>query len=132
MRKKKGKFVCTARTEPEAAALGRKVVVKSIGDVIARQLANEETRELMQYRHHFEHVPGQIKDVFSGRQYQRLREHGFWSGEHDVCISLACDGFTPSKSGRKSNLTMILLNNYNLPPDKRYVGINYLDLFQET
>jgi hypothetical protein len=49
-----------------------------------------------------------------------------------VCISLACDGFTPSKSGRKSNLTMILLNNYNLPPDKRYVGINYLDLFQET
>jgi hypothetical protein len=43
MRKKKGKFVCSARTESEAVALGRKVVIKSIGDVLARQLANDET-----------------------------------------------------------------------------------------
>lgn len=119
MRKKKGRFICPARTKAAADAMGRKVIVKSIGDIIARQLANEETRALMQYRHEFVHVPGKTRDVFSGRRYRKLREHGFWSGQHDVCLGLGCDGFTPSKSGKKSNLTMVLLNNYNLPPDKR-------------
>ncbi|KAI8888688.1 hypothetical protein K501DRAFT_172814, partial [Backusella circina FSU 941] len=95
--------------------------IKSNGDIIARQLANEETRELMQYRHQFQQVAGKSSDMFSGQKYQRLREHGFWSGQHDVCIGLGCDGFTPSKNGKKSNLTMIMLTNYNLPPEKRYV-----------
>lgn len=118
MRKKKRKFVCPARTKSDAVALGRKVIVKSIGDVLARQLANEDTRNLMQYRHNFVHSD-QIEDVFSGTNYQHLRQQGFWSGQHDVCIGLSCDGFTPSKSGKKSNLTMIMLTNYNLPPTVR-------------
>lgn len=118
-REKNKKRVCTAPTEAEAIAQGRIVTYKSVGDLIARQLADKNTRQLMQYRHSYEHREGEWEDVFDGRNYQTMLASNDFSENDDVAIGLFIDGFVPSKSGRKSNLTLVLLINFNIPPEYR-------------
>jgi hypothetical protein len=73
----------------------------------------------MQYRHSYEHREGEWEDVFDGRNYQTMLASNDFSENDDVAIGLFIDGFVPSKSGRKSNLTLVLLINFNIPPEYR-------------
>lgn len=118
-REKNKKRVCNAPTEAEAIAQNRKVTYKSVGDLVARQLADENTRQLMQYRHNYDHRDGEWEDVFDGLNYQTMLADHEFDGADDVAIGLFIDGFVPSKSGRKSNLTLVLLIKFNLPPEKQ-------------
>jgi hypothetical protein len=89
----------------------------SIGDQISRQLANNETRELMQCRANYISEPDVYRDIFDGVQYQRMKnEKGLFEGDDDVAVALFIDGFKATRGVASSSLTLINLLNMNLDP----------------
>ena len=80
------------------------------------------------YRNQFSHTDGLVRDAFDGRWYQKLckthvvidgvhQPHKFFSGENNIALSLATDGFLLFSRRRSGpSATPILLLNLNLPP----------------
>lgn len=88
------------------------------------------------YRANYDHIPGQCSDIFDGDHYQGLRKtrvtidneplpHWFFSDSRDIALGLSFDGFGPFKR-RKHTCWPIVLFNYNLPPEERFLLANII------
>ena len=84
----------------------------SVGDSVARLLATDEIRELMKYRHKYQHQVGVYNDYFDGAEYQKLlATTDLFSSEHDVALALFVDGFRADHSNKRSKLAILHLLN---------------------
>jgi len=81
-------------------------------------------------------MPGTTTDIFDGLHYRLLlREHvvvgdqmlphNYFSDQRDITLSFATDGFAPFKKW-KHTTWILLVFNYNLPPDQRFQKDNIL------
>jgi hypothetical protein len=87
--------------------------------------------KLMRYRSTYKSEEDTYQDIFDSGNYTRLKEeyvtiggirqgHKFFSNEHDIALGLSLDGFCPFKR-RNQTCWPIILFNYNLPPDLRFL-----------
>jgi Transposase family tnp2. len=94
---------------------------------------NPDLAEKMKYRGH-EHIhnPGNITDIHDGSVYRELLDkpvvvdgkelrHKYFSDSRDVALGLSTDGFAPFRR-RKRTAWPLLLFNYNLPPELRFLA----------
>ena len=51
--------------------------------------------------------------------------HTYFSNDHNIALSFATDGFTPFKN-QKQTVWILLIFNYNLPPDECFQRDNIL------
>jgi Transposase family tnp2 len=90
----------------------------------------------MRYRGDFVSEENIVKDIFDGENYKHLREdyvtigevpqtHKFFSDNRDIALGLSLDGFCPFKR-RNQTCWPLILFNYNLPPDVRFLLHNIL------
>jgi hypothetical protein len=81
-------------------------------------------------------VPGTTTDIFDGLHYLSLLgervvigdqslPHNYFSDHRDIALGFATDGFAPFKK-RKYTAWVLLIFNYNLPPDQRFQTDNIL------
>jgi Transposase family tnp2 len=80
--------------------------------------------------------PGTITDIFDGLHYRSLLgepvvvgdqtyPHNYFSDNRDIALGFATDGFAPFKR-RKLTAWILLIFNYNLPPEQRFRKDNIL------
>ena len=80
--------------------------------------------------------PGTKTDIFDGLHYRSLLEervvvgdrtypHNYFSDNRDIALGFATDGFAPFKK-RKQTAWILLIFNYNLPPEQRFRRDNIL------
>jgi len=80
--------------------------------------------------------PGTITDIFDGLHYHSLLEervvvgdqtypHNYFSDHHDIALGFATNGFAPFKK-RKHTAWILLIFNYNLPPDQHFQKDNII------
>lgn len=92
---------------------------------------NQEMINLMKYRGNFVSDPDVVKDILDGENYIRLKQeyvtlggvkqgHKFFSDDRDIALGLSLDGFCPFKR-RNQTCWPLILFNYNLPPDLRFL-----------
>ena len=81
-------------------------------------------------------VPRRTTDIFDGLHYlellgehvvveDRRLPHTYFSDDRDIALGFATDGFSPFKN-RKQTAWILLIFNYNLPPDERFQKDNIL------
>jgi len=81
-------------------------------------------------------TPGTTTDIFDGLHYRSLLgervvvrdqtlTHHYFSDHRDIALGFATDGFTPFKK-QKHTAWILLVFNYNLPPDERFQRDNIL------
>jgi len=81
-------------------------------------------------------MPGTTTDIFNGLHYclllgervvvgDRMLPHNYFSDQRDIVLSFATDGFAPFKK-RKHTAWILLIFNYNLPPDQCFQKDNIL------
>jgi hypothetical protein len=81
-------------------------------------------------------VPGRTTDIFNGLHYLKLLgervvvedqtlPHTYFSDDRNIALSFATDGFTLFKN-QKQTMWILLVFNYNLPPDERFQRDNIL------
>jgi len=81
-------------------------------------------------------MPGTTTDIFNGLHYHlllgehvvagdQMLAHNYFLDHHDIALSFATDGFTPFKKW-KHTMWILLLFNYNIPPDQRFQKDNIL------
>ena len=79
---------------------------------------------------------GTTTDIFDGLHYRSLLgervvvgdrslPHNYFSDHRDIALGFATDGFAPFKK-RKHTAWILLIFNYNLPPDQRFQKDNIL------
>jgi hypothetical protein len=101
-------------------------------------LASSSYARKMQYRSNREHDPTKLTDIFDGTHYRSLRETlitigdeelptWFFSDPRDIALGLSTDGFGPFKRRTKAAWPVILFN-YNLPPEERFLKRNIISL----
>jgi hypothetical protein len=101
-------------------------------------LANSSYARKMQYRSNRQHDPMKITDIFDGTHYRSLRETfvtvgdeelptWFFSDPRDIALGLSTDGFGPFKRRTKTAWPIILFN-YNLPPEERFLKGNVISI----
>jgi hypothetical protein len=77
-----------------------------------------------------------MTNIFDGLHYCSLLEehvvvgdqiltHNYFSDSHDIALGFATDGFAPFKK-RKHTIWILLIFNYNLPPDQHFQKDNIL------
>jgi hypothetical protein len=99
-------------------------------------LASSSYARKMQYRSKREHDPTTITDIFDGTQYRSLLETfitigdeelptWYFSDPRDIALGLSSDGFGPFKRRTKTAWPIILFN-YNLPPEERFLKRNII------
>ena len=82
------------------------------------------------------HKPGMTTDIFNGLYYRSLLEervvagdrmfpHNYFLDHRDIALSFATDGFAPFKR-QKLTAWILLVFNYNLPPEQRFQKDNIL------
>ena len=101
-------------------------------------VATSTYAEKMQYQSNHVHNPTKSTDIFDGTHYTLLlgkcvtignEELPMWffSNPRDIALGLSTDGFCPFKHWNKAAWLLILFN-YNLPPDKRSYKKNIISL----
>jgi hypothetical protein len=102
-------------------------------------MSNRTYATNLQYRadgHAKTRRPKTTMDIFDGRHYRSLLEervvvgdwtypHNYFSDHHDIALGFATDGFAPFKKW-KHTTWILLIFNYNLPPDERFRKDNIL------
>ena len=102
-------------------------------------VSNHTYATQLQYRadeHAKTRRPGTTTDIFDGLHYRSLlRErvivgdqtypHNYFSDHRDIALGFATDGFAPFKK-RKHTAWILLIFNYNLPPEQRFRKDNIL------
>ena len=102
-------------------------------------MSNRTYATRLQYRageHEKTRVPGTKTDIFDGPHYRSLLgqrvvaadrklNHNYFSDDRDIALGFATDGFAPFKK-RKHTAWILLIFNYNLPPDQRFQKDNIL------
>ena len=92
----------------------------------------------MQYRSNRQHNPTKLTDILDGALYQLLlksfvtigdEELPFYlfSDPRDIVLGLSTDGFGPFKRRTKTSWPIILFN-YNLPPEERFLKKNIISI----
>jgi hypothetical protein len=92
----------------------------------------------MRYRSSHQHDPTKVTDIFDGTHYRLLREllvtvggeelpTWFFSDPRDIALGLSTDGFGPFKHRTKTAWPIILFN-YNLPPEERFLKRNIISI----
>ena len=94
----------------------------------------------MQYQSQHQHIPGSLRDIFDGENYQALRGapitvHGepitppanYFMDPRDVALGLSTDGYGIFTRGQATAWPLIMFN-YNLPPEIRFHSDNLLAL----
>ena len=121
VKKLKQNTVCNlSRFDPETSKPVRQMKMMSVGDVMARLLASDDIRNLMKYRHTYEHKEGVYRDYFDGEEYQNLLANtNLFDSEDDVALALFVDGFRADKANNGCKLAILHLLNLNLPPHIR-------------
>ncbi|KAI9330449.1 hypothetical protein BD770DRAFT_403818 [Pilaira anomala] len=56
----------------------------SIGMSLTQMLLNDETRQLFEYKNNFDYSDTRLNDIFSGKNYQYLRNNNI-IGDNDIC-----------------------------------------------
>lgn len=86
----------------------------------------------MKYRaHEHVHTPGSINDIFDASHYRQLltkkvsingqeMPYHHFSDSRDIALGLSTDGFAPFRC-RKTTAWPLILYNYNLPPEIRFL-----------
>jgi hypothetical protein len=101
-------------------------------------VANSNYAKKMQYRSNHTHNPTKFTDIFDGTHYTSLLGKfvtigdeqlptWFFSDPRDVALGLSTDGFGPFKRRNKAAWPLILFN-YNLPPEERFLKKNIISL----
>jgi hypothetical protein len=101
-------------------------------------LASTSYATKMQYRSKHEADPTKLTDIFDGTHYRSLRETfitidaeelptWFFSDPRDIALGLSSDGFGPFKHRTKTAWPIILFN-YNLPPEERFLKRNIISI----
>ena len=125
---------CPYCQEPRKNSEGRSRKRFTYSPIIPRLKAffkNSELIDLMKYRSNFLSEEDKIKDIFDSKNYKRLKDeyvtiggirqgHKFFSHPNDIALGLSLDGFCPFKR-RNQTCWPIILFNYNLPPDIRFL-----------
>jgi hypothetical protein len=102
-------------------------------------LSNRTCATRLQYRadeHAKARRSGTTADIFDGLHYRSLLgervvvggqslPHNYFSDHRDIALGFATDGFAPFKK-RKHTAWILLIFNYNLPPDQRFQKDNIL------
>jgi len=102
-------------------------------------VSNRTYATRLQYRadeHAKTRMPGTTTDIFDGLHYRsllgepvvvgdRTLPHNYFSDHRDIALGFATDGFAPFKK-RKHTAWILLIFNYNLPPDQRFQKDNIL------
>ena len=99
---------------------------------------NSKLATTMKYRAGYKSNPGIVADIFDGSHYSNLCKayvkvndkvfnHTYFSDPRDVALGLSSDGFAPFNK-RKSTAWPIIIFNYNLPPEIRFLVDNILSL----
>ncbi len=102
-------------------------------------MSNRTYATQLQYRadeHAKTRRPGTITDIFDGLHYRSLLgervvvgdwtyPHNYFSDHRNIALGFATDGFAPFKK-RKHIAWILLIFNYNLPPDQRFQKDNIL------
>jgi len=81
-------------------------------------------------------MPGTTTDIFDGLHYRlllgecivagdRMLAHNYFLDHCDITLGFTTNGFTPFKKW-KHTMWILLLFNYNLPPDQRFQKDNIL------
>jgi hypothetical protein len=92
----------------------------------------------MRYRNSHKHTPGKTTDIFDGACFRALsdknvvvgemqQKHKYFADHRDVALGLSLDGFAPFNR-RTATAWPVVLFNYNLPPDVRFLLTNILAL----
>ncbi|KAF7341602.1 hypothetical protein MSAN_02057500 [Mycena sanguinolenta] len=125
---------CHYCNEPRRRANGKPRKKFTYIPIIPRLVAfagNREMAEKQQYRAEHVHEPGKTKDVFDGQHYRSLRTkfvkingerlaHKYFEDPRDVALGASWDGFAPFKRRKKTAWPLILFN-YDLPPELRFL-----------
>jgi len=102
-------------------------------------MSNRTYATHLQYRadeHEKTRRPGTTTDIFDGLHYRsllgervvvgdRTYPHTYFSDHRDIALGFATDGFAPFKK-RKHTAWILLVFNYNLPPEQRFRKDNIL------
>jgi hypothetical protein len=105
---------------------------------IRAMLANPHHARKMQYRSQRVRDPMKVSDIFDGTHYCLLQETfvtiddeelptWFFSDPRDIALGLSTDGFGPFKRRTKTAWPIILFN-YNLPPEERFLKQNIISI----
>jgi hypothetical protein len=98
---------------------------------------NKKAREMLYRGTDFEYDPDVVKDVFDGTHYRSFlgknvhpvdgqpRTHQYFEDARDVALGLSTDGYAPFKRRTKTAWPLLVFN-YNLPPDVRFLPENIL------
>jgi hypothetical protein len=98
-------------------------------------MEDERMARALRYRSEFKHDPSIIRDVFNGKVYRSLlgkhvtiggrqQRHTYFGDKRDMVFGLSTDGYAPFKRRAKTAWPLLLFN-YNLPPDIRFL-LEYL------
>jgi hypothetical protein len=101
-------------------------------------VSNSPYARKMQYRASHQLDPTKVTDIFDGAHYSLLREsfvtvggeelpNWFFSDPRDIALGLSTDGFGPFKHRTKTAWPIILFN-YNLPPEERFLKKNIISV----
>jgi hypothetical protein len=102
-------------------------------------MSNHTYATCLQYHadeHAKAHIPGMTTDVFDGLHYRSLLgehvivgdqrlSHKYFLDHRDIALGFATNGFAPFKK-QKHTVWILLIFNYNLPPDQRFQKDNIL------
>lgn len=130
---------CSFCNEPRFNAAGRPRKRFTYVPIIPRLVAmfrNPDLVNTMKYRHQYTHTPGRMTDVMDSENYRRLCDtnvrvngkdypHKYFQHLFDIALGLSTDGFAPFRR-RKQTCWPIILFNYNLPPEIRFLIENIL------
>ena len=101
-------------------------------------VANTLYARKMQHRSNRTHDPTKLTDIFDGahlisllRKFITIGDEQlpkwFFSDPRDIALGLSTDGFCPFKRRNKATWPLILFN-YNLPPEERFLKKNIISL----
>ena len=101
-------------------------------------VSNAPFARKMQYRASHQHDQTKVTDIFDGTHYSLLQEsfvtvdgeellNCFFSDPCNIAVGLSTNGFGPFKQCTKTAWPIILFN-YNLPPEERFLKKNHISV----
>jgi hypothetical protein len=99
-------------------------------------VANGETAKLLRYHGDFQHNPKTICNVFDGKVYRsllgkrvsigdHLQRHTYFGDKREMALGLSTNGYAPFERRAKTAWPLLVFN-YNLPPEIRFLIENLL------
>ncbi|KAL0143213.1 C2H2-type zinc finger transcription factor [Mucor lusitanicus] len=98
----------------------REIRMLSLGETMARMVANEETLDLLQYPSKFQHKQKVYKDFFSGSVYQDLSKSDLCkNADLNIFYGLYIDSYVNTSVSKNTHFTVIHCLVFNFEPSLR-------------